>query len=144
MRRHISDATVAALREALTEQLRENGRLDEVTVNGYTFFFKGETDSSSATLYTGVEYMGDRESYVKEHIRVTGFALDGAYGPDGEEITTDLDIRRLAIDSDDTYCRVEVVPAWVSAAAPRPFRTVLPRLLRSIDRLLVPTPMPAA
>lgn len=144
MRRHLSNETVTALREALAEQLRDSGRLEEITVNGLTFLFKGDIDTSSTTVYTGVEHMGEKESYVKWHIRITGFALDGAYGPDGVEVSTDLDIGRLAMDSDDSCCRVEVVPAREHGRVPRLLRTVLPRLRRSIDRLIVPTPMPAA
>lgn len=71
----------------------------EVVINGIWFCFDLSYTTEQETEYTGVEFMGAREHYLK--LTATNIDIDftGAYDSDGEEIKTDYKAGQLSLNS---------------------------------------------
>ena len=117
------------LSENLREQIIETEQADEVEAAGLTFVFRANISNEGERAYTGVEFLGDRESYMKRNIVVRRLRLEGVFDADGKDVNVDLDVNALNIDYDDETVSVTLVPCWqpahkaVSARLPAPVRT---------------------
>lgn len=98
-KRHIAPSYEASLGEAIAYALANNGHTDEFEVDGIYFTF--DIDSrveDTETVYTGVSFMGDCESYVKTTYKVR-VRYNGAYklhDADTEDVDVALDMDLLA------------------------------------------------
>lgn len=97
---------------ALREQIIRDGRPDEVDALGFTFVFSANVSCECETKYTGVEFLGARETYVKSNLIVRRLRLQGVYDSEGLEVETSLDPAVLDIDYDDDTVSVTFIPDW--------------------------------
>lgn len=70
---------------------------DEVEVGGVFYSFNYKVESQYRRVYTGVTFLGDKESYIEEERRITDVEFFGAFDEDGEKVDTDFDLNRLKI-----------------------------------------------
>lgn len=70
----------------------------EVVINGIWFCFDLSYTTEEETEYTGVEFMGTREHYLK--LTATNIDIDfrGAYDAEGEEIKTDYKAGQFSLN----------------------------------------------
>lgn len=105
-KRHIAPSYEASLGPAIAWAIAQGGHTDEFEVDGvfFTFDIDSQPDETE-TVYTGVTFLGDRESYLKTthkaRIKYNGaYTLREApwwdpYG-DTRDVEIDLDMNLLA------------------------------------------------
>ena len=71
----------------LLGQIERDGTVDMITVRGLCLCFDALLASECETLYTGVEFLGQRESYIRETVTVRGLRCTGVYDAAGEDTT---------------------------------------------------------
>ena len=103
------------LSENLREQIIETEQADEVEAAGLTFVFRANISNEGERAYTGVEFLGDKESYIKRNLVVRRLRLEGVFDADGNDVKVDLDVNALDIDYDDETVSVTLVPGWQPA-----------------------------
>lgn len=96
----------------LREQIIGKGYADSVEVDGLSFVFSAKVSDEPERMTTGVEFLGDAETYVKSNLLVRRLRLEGVYDADGNEVETDLDPNDIEIDYDDETVSVTLVSVW--------------------------------
>ena len=83
--------------EEIASQIKEKGRPEEIFHNGILLSFQGKTSQETTTEYTGVEFLGMKESYLETRFRLDNLQCEGIFNEDGEEIFPSVkpDIRHL-------------------------------------------------
>ena len=107
---HIIDNLEEKLAEYIAGGLIGDAIDDEIEIEGTTFVFDFETSVQSENIYTGVEYMGYRESYSRPVIEAK-ITYMGAFDFDGEDVS---DIVKLNMENvihylnkiDDDYAKI--------------------------------------
>lgn len=68
---------------------------DEVEVDGVIYSFSYRTEYEYNRVFTGVQFMGDEESYLEEIRHIKDVDFWGAFDKNGEMVETDFEIKRL-------------------------------------------------
>ena len=68
----------------IAESIVRYGSPSEVDAFGMTFSFKGKVSSETRTVTTGIEFMGDRETYVETDYYLSNLTLEYVFLDDGE------------------------------------------------------------
>ena len=84
-----------ALSQGIATSILRCGSIDELEIAGYTFVFSGDISRTNRTIYTGVEYMGKKESYTVPDYHVNNLNLEGVYTKDGESIKSQIETTSL-------------------------------------------------
>ena len=92
---HITGEIYKEICRQLYNSLESGSLIDEVTIDGITYVVDTAILEIEETVFTGVEYMGDRESYIEAHYEIAAAKFYGAFNKNGEEIKTDFDTNRL-------------------------------------------------
>ena len=88
--------------EALVDSLITNESIDEVEVDGKFYCFsKPKMRIEYDRVYTGVEMMGDRESFLKRSIHVGAVNCKAVYDSEGERIDCPFDSSLLNLNYQD-------------------------------------------
>lgn len=95
-----------ALSKELVHSLILSGDIDEVSVDDLWYVFRPEIKVSSEKVYTGVEFLGDKESYFRTVYKVKPLNLEGVYDVMGNRVKCDFDPARLNLDYQDDYTRI--------------------------------------
>ena len=104
---HITTAQLQDIADALADNLLRTGTPGEATIGDVTLTFGGRVSVHSETVLTGVELLGEKESYLKDIVTVSDLHLNGAYDEDGQ-VATDLDVRRIPLACDCDTHRISV------------------------------------
>lgn len=103
---HIDNTTYVEIAQAAIEAILNGERLDEVQVAGIVFLLEAKISKETATAYTGVEFMGARETYSQTSYEVSCIVLLGAYDNEGEKIATDFTPEKLNLNYTDGYTTI--------------------------------------
>ena len=98
------------LSSLLVDSVIENGAVDEIRYNGFVFVFTCRPEHRSETRTTGVEFLGEKETYLHDNVTLRDFALQGVYDAEGDKVDSDLNVRRLNINYKDDDITVSAVP----------------------------------
>lgn len=102
----------------LVDGIISNGTVDELPYHGHVFVFSGKQKCEFETRSTGVEFLGQKETFVHTNITVEDFALEGVYDAEGEEVRTNLDPRSVCMDyEDDGYTVRARLKPWTNSPA---------------------------
>lgn len=104
----LTEEDKAVIRETIIEQVLHGNRPDEVNIEGITLVFDGTPDTSFETCYTGIEMLGDKESFLKSTTTVSNTRLVGAYDIDDEPVKVNIRAEDLLVDYDSD----DVVIHW--------------------------------
>jgi hypothetical protein len=147
---HIRKDRLRTIAEELVRQARDGGTPFEVTEGGVTLVLTATVSHGQTRMTTGVEFLGRRETYARDDVRISGLALAGAYDGDGAEVRTDLDVRELPLERDTDTLSVRVsyapLPSDMNAAGTRVGKTgiTVRRLPLRLGKPFRPIPEPAA
>lgn len=89
-----SEAETAA--QLLADTILRTGRVDDVTVGDLTVCLDGKLSSEERTVYTGVEMLGVRESFVRTDYYLERLTAEGVYDREGERLPVSVDTERIA------------------------------------------------
>ena len=85
--------------EALVDSLIENESIDEVEVDGKFYRFdRPKMRIEYDRIYTGVEMMGDRESFLKRSIHIGKVNCNAVYDSEGEKVDCPFDSSLLDLN----------------------------------------------
>lgn len=90
----------------LLGQIERDGTVDMITVRGLCLCFDALLASECETLYTGVEFLGQRESYIRETVTVRGLRCTGVYDADGEDTGLCFDASSLSLGLESDWLRI--------------------------------------
>ena len=76
----------AKIARLLAESILETGRTEEIEFNGLFFPFHGNISYQNHTRYTGVEFMGDRESYTETEYHLDVLDCFGIFNEEGNRL----------------------------------------------------------
>jgi hypothetical protein len=79
----------------LAETILRTGAIEEVEALGLTFVFSGTLSQENQTVYTGVEFLGVKESYSETKYQIQNLKAEGVYGQDGNERHIIYDAKEL-------------------------------------------------
>lgn len=83
------------LAETIAGEILAGHQIDELTIGERTFVFDCKITSDSERIYTGVEFMGDKEQYTETKYTLKSITFDGAYNQNGDELQMDIDTGKL-------------------------------------------------
>lgn len=92
---HITCEIYKEICRQLYESLERGSMIEEVTIDGITYVVDTAIHECEKLLYTGVEFMGQRECYYETSRAIVASKFYGAFDEDGEEVMTDFDTNRL-------------------------------------------------
>ena len=92
---HITGEIYKEICRQLYNSLERGSLIDEVTIDGITFVVDTAIHESEEMVYTGVEFMGQKECYYETNRAIVASKFYGAFDEDGEEVMTDFDTNRL-------------------------------------------------
>lgn len=99
-------APISKIAKTLAEAIKNHRSIDLVEVDGVCYEFDATVEETAETAYTGVEYMGARETYLQFSYDVA-LSFVGAYDNEDEDVAVELNAAELAAavesfsDSDD-------------------------------------------
>lgn len=83
------------LAETIADEILAGHQIDEITIGEKTLVFDCKITSDSERVYTGVEFMGDKEQYIQTKYKLKSITLTGTYNKNGDELQMDFDIGKL-------------------------------------------------
>lgn len=83
------------LAETIAGEILAGRQIDEITIGEKTLVFDCKITSDLERVYTGVEFMGDKEQYIQTKYKLKSITLTGTYNQNGDELQTDIDIGKL-------------------------------------------------
>ena len=102
-------APVDMLAGILAENITgDRNDFDEIEIDGIYYSFDLRDEEEHETRYTGVEFMGARETYVHTTHSV-GIQYIGAYDQEGEDVTPEINMTALLKEIEaysDDYNRI--------------------------------------
>lgn len=120
---HINRQRTARIKEALLKAFKREGEFADIECDGLSFSFRGKKDVTVRSVPTGVEHAGGKEAYLERTVLVDGLSCTGSYGPSGDPVPTDLDLRSLTGELEEDGIRVVIHPP---ALPPKPAVTYIP------------------
>lgn len=113
---HLNTEETAYIRQMLLEQIADDKDFSEIPCKGLIFVFLGQRKTHFEKEYTGVEWLGQKESFLKPHIEINDLECVGTYDKDGCPVTTDLDIQALSTfrDEDKATICIRTRPKGIS------------------------------
>ncbi len=92
---HITSEIYKEICRQLYESHERDSLIDEVTIDGFTYVVDTAIHECEKKVYTGVEFMGQRECYYETSRAIVASKFYGAFDENDKEITTDFDTSRL-------------------------------------------------
>lgn len=83
------------LAETIADEILADQQIDEITIGERTFVFDCNITTESKTVYTGVEFMGDKEQYTETKYTLKSVTFTGAYNQDGDKLQMNIDTGKL-------------------------------------------------
>lgn len=83
------------LAETIAGEILAGHQIDEITIGEKTLVFDCKITSDSERVYTGVEFMGDKEQYTETKYTLKSITLTSTYNKNGDELQMDFDIGKL-------------------------------------------------
>ena len=91
----LTDQQYRQLAAIITEKLSFGEDTDDILFGNRFYVFTCKTDKTDRKVYTGVEFLGMRESYIETEITLKSLVLESVYSLNGNELKTDIDCRKL-------------------------------------------------
>ena len=83
---HLNEDDIWAISEQIADQIENKGQIDEVSISNLILIFHGKVKSEFEKGYTGVEFLGAKETYTREKKALTSLDLDEVFNSEGENV----------------------------------------------------------
>ena len=103
---HLTKNDYKEISEAVIETILNGSSLDEIEAAGLIFSLDADISEESETAYTGVEFMGDRETYTFNAYTIKDIVLLAVYDNKGQQVITDFDLSSLDLNFSDDYASI--------------------------------------
>lgn len=91
----LTDAQYRSLAEEIAQRLTDGKYRDELLYGNRVYCFNAEVAENSQITYTGVEWLGRRESHIETKLQLRSLSIEGVYSPGGTPIEADIDSQKI-------------------------------------------------
>lgn len=91
----LTDAQYRSLAEEIAQRLTDRKYRDELLYGNRVYCFNAEVSKNSQITYTGVEWLGRRESHIETKLQLRSLSIEGVYSPGGTPIEADIDSQTI-------------------------------------------------